>query len=123
MLSDMRLIDLFKHSSTKRKFAVGELIFSEGEPGDNLYVILEGKVEIVAMRQVFEVAGPGDIIGEMALIEPGPRTAAARVVETCVAAVVDEKEFLFMTKKMPDFSLYVMRVLVRRLKEMDLKFN
>lgn len=119
----MELIDLFRHSSNKRRYTSGELIFLEGENGDNAYVILEGKVEIVAMRQVFEVAGPGDLIGEMALIEPGPRTAAARVLEDCEVAIIDEKEFLFMTKKLPDFSLYVMRVMVRRLREMDLRFN
>lgn len=122
----MDLLELFKHSTDKKEMSPGELLFSEGEPGDYMYVILEGEIEIVALQRVFEVAGPGSIVGEMALIEKGPRTAAARVsfnCEKCIIAVIDENEFLFMVRKMPEFSLHVMEVLVRRLREMDLKYN
>ena len=119
----MELLDLFKHSGNKQSFKSGDLIFTEGETGDKLYVIIEGQIEIVAMRHVFEVAGPGSVVGEMALIEPGPRTAAARALTDCVVVPVDEKEFLFMTKKMPEFSLHVMGILVKRLREMDRRFN
>ncbi len=119
----MDLVELYKHSNNIQEFEEGDLIFSEGDAGDAMYIVLEGEIEIVALRRVFEVAGPGDIIGEMALIEEGPRTAAARVKESCRVVPIDEKEFLFMTEKMPYFSLHVMKVLVRRLKEMDLLFN
>ena len=119
----MELLDLFKHSVNKKAFKAGELIFTEGEPGDKLYVIIAGQIEIVAMRHVFEVAGPGSVVGEMALIEPGPRTAAARALTDCEVVPVDEKEFLFLTKKMPEFSLHVMSILVKRLREMDKRFN
>ena len=122
----MDLIEIFKHSTVKETWKSGDLLFNEGEEGHHMYVILSGNVEIVAMRRVFEVAGPGDIVGEMALIEPGPRTAAARVsanTDRCEVAIVDEKEFLHLTRKMPEFSLHVMQILVRRLREMDMIYN
>lgn len=119
----MELLDLFKHSPNKLEFEAGSIIFSEGQAGDKLYVIVEGEIEIVALRHVFEVAGPGSVVGEMALIEPGPRTAAARAKTDCVVVPVDEKEFLFLTKRMPEFSLHVMAILVKRLREMDRRFN
>lgn len=119
----MEVVDLFKHSPNKKTFKEGQILFNEGEMGDVMYVILEGEVEIVAMRHVFEVAGPGSIVGEMALIDPGPRTAAVRAKTNCVVVPIDTKEFLFMVQKMPDFSLRVMSLLVKRLRMMDARFN
>ena len=63
---------------------VGTRLFSEGEPGDNAYLIRSGEIEIVVERdgREFVIArrGPGEIIGEMALLDGGPRSATARVV-------------------------------------------
>ena len=61
----------------------GTLLFSEGDPGDNAYLIRSGEIEIVVERDGQEVVlarrGPGEIIGEMALLDRGPRSASARV--------------------------------------------
>lgn len=119
----MELLDLFKHSPNRKPVKAGEVLFTEGDPGDKMYVILEGEVEIVAMRHVFETAGAGSVVGEMALIDPGPRTAAARVKTDAVVVPIDSKEFLFLVQKMPQFSLLVMTLLVKRLRSMDLRFN
>ena len=62
----------------------GALLFSEGEPGDNAYLIRSGEVEIVVERDGQDVVlahrGAGEIIGEMALLDRGPRSASARVL-------------------------------------------
>lgn len=119
----MELLELFKHSPNKKKVKAGEILFTEGDPGNAMYVILEGEIEIVALRHVFEVAGPGSVVGEMALIDPGPRTAAARVKIDAVVVPIDEKEFLFLVQKMPNFAILVMTLLVKRLRSMDHRFN
>jgi CRP-like cAMP-binding protein len=114
------IVDMFEHSSDVLEFEAGHVLFCEGDEGDNAYVILDGEIEIVALSNVFEVAGPGDVIGEMALISSAPRTAAARVKTDCEVVPIDQQRFLFMVEKMPEFSLYVMKILARRLANMDI---
>src|SRR5271169_6754587 len=66
----------------ERTFRAGQEIFKEGDAGDGVYVVKDGAVEIsVAVgqsgRQVFSKVEPGDIFGEMAVIEDKPRSASA----------------------------------------------
>src|ERR1035437_1558490 len=65
----------------ERQFAAGQEIFHEGAPGDGVYFIKAGLVEISAgtgvARRVFSQLGPGEIFGEMAIIEHRPRSASA----------------------------------------------
>ena len=64
----------------------GTVLFETGQPGDVLYVVLSGKVEIRIGGQVVETVGEGGIVGEMTLIDKAPRSADAVVVSE--AAVV-----------------------------------
>jgi hypothetical protein len=69
-----------------RRLAAGELLAEEGEPGDDIYLLLDGVLSIwVDGTQVGEV-GPGAVIGERALLEHGHRTATLRAVTKCVIA-------------------------------------
>jgi CRP-like cAMP-binding protein len=95
----------------------------EGAPGDVMYVVLEGEVELLVRSQVLEVAGPGDLVGEMALIDAKPRSATARAKSDCRLAPVDERRFLFLVHEHPFFALHVMRVLTDRLRRMDAEWQ
>ena len=69
--------------STEKRLAPGEILFREGDVGDQLYVVLDGRVEIrkdlrVASEDALAVMERGDYFGEMALIDRKPRSAAAR---------------------------------------------
>lgn len=72
--------------------STGEVIFQEGDPADCAYVIEEGRIEISVMREdrtvVLSELGPGEILGEMAVIDQYSRTATARVIEDCRLTVV-----------------------------------
>jgi CRP-like cAMP-binding protein len=92
------------------------VIFAEGDPGDVLYVILNGEVEVLVQTTLLEVLGPGEILGEMALIDSESRSATAVAKSPCRMAVIDEKRFLYMVQQTPLFALHVMRVLVHRLR-------
>ena len=70
----------------ERQFAAGQEIFREGDPGDGVYVVRDGSVEIAHLtdwreHRVFSRLGPGEIFGEMAVIEHLPRSATATAVE------------------------------------------
>lgn len=116
---ELNLLNLMKHVDNPEEYSTGDTIFTEGSPGDTMYVVLEGNVEIRAAGRTLGVAEPGTIIGEMALIDPGARSATAVAAADCKLAPVNEKRFLYMVEKTPYFALFVMRVLTRRLRHMD----
>ena len=79
--ADLELVRLLKICHT-RKFNDKEMIFSEGERGDRLYVLIAGKVDIIKHREegdeTLATLNPGDCFGEMAIVDQEPRSADAR---------------------------------------------
>lgn len=116
----MDLLGLFKNSSEQHEIPAGEYIFTAGTPGDRMFVILEGEVDIKLGERTIATFGAGEIIGEMALIDARERSASALAKTNCRVAPVDQKRFLYMVQQTPFFSLHVMRVLAERIREMNL---
>jgi CRP-like cAMP-binding protein len=94
----------------------GEKIFSEGDKGDQMYVIRTGEVEIERDGKIVETLSPGEVFGEMALIDGSQRAATARAKTACELAPITEKAFLFMVHETPFFAITVMRKLAQRLR-------
>ena len=99
-----------------RNFATGDTIFSEGERGDEFFVVVRGQVEIRSGNRCFETLGRGAIFGEMALIDDSPRSATVVALTDVTVAPIKERQFLFLVKHTPFFALSVMRVLAYRLR-------
>jgi hypothetical protein len=74
----MNPAELFRKETAALQLAPGDFLFREGEKGDKMYVLLEGEIDIFLGDFVFETAGPGSLLGEMALIDDSPRTAKRR---------------------------------------------
>jgi CRP-like cAMP-binding protein len=113
------ILNLFRYAENTQTFAAGETIFTEGTPGREMYVVLEGNVDILVGDKTLDVAGPGGIFGEMALIDFSARSATAIANDDCTLVPVDEKQFLRMVERSPLFALNVMQVLADRLRRMD----
>jgi CRP/FNR family transcriptional regulator, cyclic AMP receptor protein len=111
------VINLFRSAGDIRQFEAGAVIFREGEPGDLFYCLVEGEVEVRQGEKLLALLGPGELLGELALIDDGPRSASALAHTACALAPVDEQQFLFMVQHTPYFALDVMRVLVERLRQ------
>ena len=116
---ELNMLDMFRHSQSSETFRSGETVFMEGEPGDTMYVVLEGHVEIRVGEKVLEVAGPGTVIGEMALINLSTRSATAIAQDDCTLVPVDETQFLSLVLRRPRFALSVMEIMANRLRLMD----
>lgn len=99
-----------------RFFAAGEVIFREGERGEEFFVIRRGEVEIRSGNRLLETLGENEIFGELALIDADPRSADAVAKTDAVVAPITEKQYLFLVKHTPYFALKVLRVLARRLR-------
>ncbi|MDH5751490.1 MAG: cyclic nucleotide-binding domain-containing protein [Deltaproteobacteria bacterium] len=91
--SDTELVRLLRIARTKN-FPAGTKIFAEGDPGDSMYVIVAGKLEIRKIingqEKVLVYMKPGDCFGEMAIIEQVPRMADAVAVQDCTVIEVHE---------------------------------
>lgn len=112
-------LDVFRHEDAEvESYEAGKVIFAEGDPGDCMYVVLEGQVELRIGGRMVETLGPREPFGEMALIDQSPRLATAIAKTACQVVAVPEKRFLSMVKRTPLFGLQMMRVLAERLRKM-----
>jgi len=114
----MNPANLFKHDTDTTNLLLGEVLFSQGETGDCMYVLLEGAVDIIVNHEVVEHSTSGSLLGEMALIDNSNRAATVVATEPCRLAKVDDKRFNFMIQNNPFFAKHVMRVLVNRVRQM-----
>jgi CRP/FNR family cyclic AMP-dependent transcriptional regulator len=112
-------LNMFGNEENPRICQPGETIFETYDMGAEMYVVLEGQVEIAIGKSVVETLGPGEPFGEMALIDQAPRTATATAKTACKLAVVPEKRFLFMVQQAPQFALQIMKVMADRLRKMN----
>ncbi len=108
-----------EHPIRMERFSTGTKIFQEGELGSKMYVILKGDVELSVRGKVIASVRRGGILGEMALIDNGPRSATACATSDCELVAIDEERFLALVREKPSFSIEVMKVLVGRLRLMD----
>jgi CRP/FNR family transcriptional regulator, cyclic AMP receptor protein len=117
------IIDLgvFADEADVLRFEKGARIFTEGEDGKHMYVILEGDVDLrVGMARV-ETLGQGEPFGEMALIDLSPRMASAIAATDCTIAAINEERFLKLVSEHPTFALQMMGVMAGRLRLMGRK--
>lgn len=112
-------INLFWQSPDFEFYAAGQTIFFEGQAGDAMYVVQSGVVAIYAAGHLVEMAGPGDVVGEMALVDRLPRSATAIAHTDCRLVPVDRERFEFLVQHNPSFALRVMQIMSRRLRVMD----
>ncbi len=112
-------------NSTFEKYQVnykkGDIIFKEGELGNEMYIIQSGKVriykDIEGYDQTLSTIEKGDFFGEMAILEGLPRTATAEAEEDCVLIKINSANFVSMIKANTEIAIRIMRKLSSRLRE------
>jgi CRP-like cAMP-binding protein len=113
-----KYVALLAHSGEPEEFSAGETIFTEGDPGDTLYVIVSGSVSMSANGHALETIGANGLFGEMAVIDREPRSATA-VADTDVELVsIDRRRFWFLVQETPYFAEIVMRLMANRLRRL-----
>jgi len=115
-MEQLDLLEVFKDSEDVLDYPSGAVIAVEGEQGSQMYVVMKGEVVISIHGRNMAVAGPGEIVGEMALINSNIRSATVTAKTDCRLALIDQASFNSLLRYVPDFSLHVMRVLTERLK-------
>ena len=110
-----------------RSYRKDEVVFEEGEQGNEMFIIHRGKVKIVkktrkGQGKPLAILKSGEFFGEMALIDNSPRSASAVAEEDDTELIVlDKPKFTYMVQQLPDFSLAIMRRLAQRLRETNIQ--
>ena len=110
------LLKLFGRDESAVDYPAGQVIFRAGDDGRVMYVVLDGQVDLTDDVRVVETADPGDIFGEMALIDYSPRSLTAVARTDCRMTPIDENRFNFLVGQTPFFALHVMGVMAQRLR-------
>jgi CRP/FNR family cyclic AMP-dependent transcriptional regulator len=106
-----------------REYQPGEVLFREGEAGEVMFVIQAGAVRISkaigGVDKVLAVLGPGEFLGEMAILNGKPRTATATVVELARCLVIEAKTLEQMVARNAEIALRLIKKLAKRLDSAD----
>lgn len=103
------------------RLARGEELFLEGEPGTSLFLVAEGKLKI-GRRQpdgreyLLSVLGPGDLCGELAVLDPAPRDTNAVAVTEARVLALGRREFRALVHRHPDVATHLLAALARRVR-------
>lgn len=103
------------------KIAKGGVLFAEGDEGDHLYVIVEGKLKLGTSsgdgrENLLSILGPGEMFGELSLFDPGPRTSTATAVTDAKLLSLGHDEVIPWLKENPAVSLQLLERLAQRLR-------
>ena len=118
---DRRIVESLVPHALTRKVKRGKLLFRKGDQGTNLYVVCAGAVRVSAPSEqgknaVFNLIVPGEIFGEIAFLDGGPRTADAVMIEPGELMVIERRDFLPLLQRYPELALRLLEILCGRLR-------
>ena len=109
---------LRRHGVSRMRFGPRETIFRQGDPGDFLYIIISGEVEVVREEpdgeKMLARLGPGEYFGEMALVSDAPRTATLRTVTAVEVATMARMDFTSLYGYLPGLRRTVDKIMQQR---------
>jgi CRP/FNR family transcriptional regulator, cyclic AMP receptor protein len=103
--------------ATRLDLPAGKELTRQGEPGNEFIVILEGNVDVVKDGNVVATRGPGDFLGEIALLEDRPRTATVVATTAVSVDVIGRREFKSMLGTQPAISEQILASVAQRLSD------
>jgi CRP/FNR family cyclic AMP-dependent transcriptional regulator len=115
-------VDLLAHFRQARNIVAvraGDVIFSEGESGGSMYVLMNGSASVSLGNEVLEVAKPGALLGEMAMVDSSARSATVIAGADCRVLAIDKPQFDVLVRESPEFARHVMTVMANRLRRMN----
>lgn len=97
----------------------GQIIVTQGTPGQAFYTVISGRVEIIRDNKSLGAFGSGDFFGEMSLLDQAPRSATIRAIDTTTCLMLSSWDFKTLLEKHPSIAIKLLEVLSRRLRVAD----
>ena len=132
LLADIEFFALLKEEDRQAlanvvdslKLNAGEVLFQAGEPGESLFIVRSGSIEIfikdtVGQKIVLTISEAGDLFGELSLLDSGPRTATAVALSDTELLVLDRDDLLLLFQKRPDSALNMLAAMSAMTRKAD----
>lgn len=112
---------------TERRFRPRQVLFSTGDPAERVYLLLKGRVKIYQVAEngkeiILDVVGKGDVVGDMAVVQEGERTACASAIDETVAVSISWEDFSHLMQQSPRLGFAMMELMAHRLAGMQRTF-
>ena len=122
------LIDMLEAVSVESKLASGEVLFEQGDQARALYALIDGTLEVSVLsmdgrKLALNVMRPGALFGEIALFDPGERTATISALEPCILRRVRYDDVLAKVREEPDLAIDLIQLAGQRMRWMDRQLN
>jgi CRP/FNR family cyclic AMP-dependent transcriptional regulator len=132
-LDSLRRVSLFSSCSNKdlEKIAkagdevtmtAGSLVVDQGQTGREAFVILKGSATVRRNGKKVATLGPGSVVGELSLLDHGPRTASVVTDTDCLLLVISQRQFLGVLDSIPALSHKMLATLAGRIRELDRQY-
>ena len=105
----------------EQEFVAGDPVFAEGEPGDALYLVVEGQVRVHKLQKQIALLGVRDVVGEMAVLDGESRSASVTVMTDSALLKIGRDDFRDILTERPEIAMGVIKVLSHRLRETSRK--
>jgi CRP-like cAMP-binding protein len=100
----------------------GSVIVDQGQTGREAFVVLSGKVEVTRSKRKVADLGPGAVVGELSLLDHGPRTATVTCVTDCELLVIDQRNFRAVLQEVPTMTVKLLATIAGRIRDLDKKY-
>jgi CRP/FNR family transcriptional regulator len=124
---DKKELRYIANSCHERKYPAGSVLMQQGSTGAGLFVITAGHVKITKevdpdrLELDLATAGPGDVLGEMALLDDLPRSATVTAIEDVTALLLPIWDFRAVLREHPDIALKLLATLTHRLRKAEMR--
>ncbi|MCU0311973.1 MAG: cyclic nucleotide-binding domain-containing protein [Acidimicrobiales bacterium] len=133
-LTHLAQVPMFAHCSKKELQQVaqatmevsapdGRVLAREGEPGHECFIVIEGEATVARKGEVVATIGPADVVGELAPLTGGQRTATVTAKGPVTLLVIGQREFAALLDEIPGFANRILHDLAKRYVELDERVN
>ncbi len=121
---DPRQLDTLASLTVRKRFKTREIVLRKGDPAVTIFVILRGRVKTVASggegrNAAFSIMGPGEVFGEVAVLDGQPRSATIAALEPCELVLIQRNDFFHFLERAPRAAIKLLEVLARRLRRLS----
>jgi CRP/FNR family transcriptional regulator, cyclic AMP receptor protein len=100
-------------------FRAGDVLMTEGETGHEFFVVVDGEIGVTSGGETLAKLGPGAYVGELALLDPGPRTATVTALRDTQAVLLSSREFYAAVDDVPGLARKLLTGMARRLRHAE----
>ena len=115
---ELHSFGLFRDVSAHRYYQEGDVIFKHGDIGEAMYIVMSGSVEVQLEGRRIDYLQPGNVLGEMALLDDRVRSATAVAHTDCILNYIDRPKFNQLTQQHPQFAIEIMQIMSHRVRKL-----